>query len=82
MTQGRRPERQRGSEQKAQSPDRRARLAKALKANIARRKQGARVSSAHPAAEAATPAGSPPCRTAQAPAENPAESGPADPRRR
>jgi hypothetical protein len=42
----------RGQEQRAASPDRRARLAKALKANIARRKAAA---AAPPRAEAPAP---------------------------
>lgn len=81
MTQDSQPGREPFRERKMQSPDRRARLAKALKANIARRKQGARLPAAHAAPEAGTPQDPAVCDTPLGPAETSVESRPANPGR-
>jgi hypothetical protein len=61
VTEGKQPGHDQGKEQRAKSPDRRARLAKALKANIARRKEGAQSPAAHPGPEVKTHAASEAC---------------------
>jgi hypothetical protein len=51
---GKQPRQDQGKAQRAKSPDRRARLAKALKANIARRKEGAQPPAVRAQVEAET----------------------------
>jgi len=82
MTDGRQPGNDRGKEQGAKSPARRERLAQALKANIARRKEAARSRPPHGADQAAAPAPTPAGDAAAAPDNAPAAAPPGAARRR
>jgi hypothetical protein len=82
MTEGRRPGVEQGKEHGAKSPDRRARLAKALKANIARRKASAQAAAASDGEEGKSVAKSEACDELSGPAAAPADPPPGSPRTR